>query len=60
MYVLVKGFAYVDWTERSENNGSEIDHGDGVDNESVSYTAKEKYVKTKVVLLDGGEFLYHW
>ena len=46
MYVVVKGFAYVHWTESSSN---------GSDNDTTeSYYAKEKFVKTKVKLIDGG------
>ena len=43
--MVMKGFAYVYWTESSSN---------GSDNETRTYSAKEKYVKTKVKLLDGG------
>merc|ERR1712096_18919 len=46
VYVSVKGIAHVHWTETHKDHGS--------DTEKVSYTAKEKYVKRKVVLLDGG------
>ena len=50
--MVVKGNGHVEWTDTEKNTANESG--------KIKYTAKEKYVKNKVKLLEGGKFSFKY
>ena len=48
--MVLKGNGHVEWTGTEKNTANE--------SEKIKYTAKEKYIKNKIKLLEGGNFSF--